>query len=309
MNSGMLSLWIAHPVLHLVLAGFMLRRKLHRQFPVFFVYVLSQILIFAILYPVKTLGSYAAFFYCYWAAAAISLSIGFKVIHEVFLDVFRPYHTLKDLGTVLFKWAGLVMLMVAAVVAAANTASDQGPWVQAVLTVQCCVRVIQCGLVLFLVLFARYLGVSWKQQSFGIAAGFGGYAGVELIAFSLRASASIGENAVSLANMTSYNLAILVWLAYAIAKSSARKSAVTLLTSQRWDQSLSELQYPVPADSLIPMFEGMVDRAFTRANEASLGEDELDALAAEPSDSPLASGETHKLAKSASASPGTSPKT
>jgi hypothetical protein len=300
------ALWIAHPVLQLVLAGFMLQRKLHRKFPVFFFYVLSQVLIFAILFPVSTKGSYSAFFYSYWITAAVSLALGFKVIHEVFLDVFQPYHTLKDLGTVLFKWAGLVMLMVAAVVAAASTASDQGPLVQAVLTVQRCVRVIQCGLVLFLLLFARYLGVSWRQQSFGIAAGFGGYAGVELITFSLGASGYIHETTLALADMSAYNLAILLWLSYAVAKSAARESSATLLASQRWDQSLSELQYPVPAESLIPMFEGMVDRAFSRANEASISEEE-DALA-ELSDSHSAAGATPELAKSASASPGTSPK-
>jgi hypothetical protein len=313
------ALWIAHPVLQLVLAGFMVHRKLHRKFRVFFVYVLSQVVIFAILFPISTKGSYEAFFYCYWVTAAISLALGFKVIHEVFMDVFKPYHTLKDLGTVLFKWAGMVMLMVAAVVAAANTASDQGPLVQAVLTGQRCVRVIQCGLILLLASFSRYLGVSWRQQSFGIAVGFGGFAGVELIAGALRASGSISEHALSFAIMIGYNLAILCWIGYVWAKSEARKSAVTLLASQRWDQSLSEIQYPVPAESLIPMFEGMVDRAFSRANEASIGNEagitDMEDLPADLPDSPGASGTsaelsktTPELSKSASASPGTTPK-
>jgi len=304
------ALWIAHPVLQLVLAGFMIHRKLYKKFRVFFIYLLSQVLIFAILFPISTKGSYEAFFYCYWLTAAVSLALGFKVIHEVFMDVFQPYHTLKDLGTVLFKWAGLVMLMVAAVVAAANTASDQGPLVQAVLTVQRCVRVIQCGLVLFLLLFARYLGVSWRQQSFGIAAGFGGFAGVELIVLALRASTYIHENTVSIANMTAYNLAILLWLSYVVMKSAARKSSVTLLATQRWDQSLSEIQYPVPAESLIPMFEGMVDRAFSRANEASIGNDDAidEELLAELTGSSTDSEAAPDLSKSASASSGTTPK-
>ena len=65
---------------------------------------------------------YTIFFYSYWATTAVSVVLGFKVIHEVFLDVFRPYHTLRDLGSVLFRWAGLVMLMVAGVVAASTQA-------------------------------------------------------------------------------------------------------------------------------------------------------------------------------------------
>lgn len=259
------ALWIAHPTLQLALAGLMYQRKLHRKFPFFFAYVVCEVLIFALLFPVYLKGNYGLFFYLYWSTAAISLTLGFKVIHEIFVDVFRPYHTLKDLGTVLFKWAGLVMLMVAAVVAAANTATEQGPLVQAVLTTQRCVRVIQCGLVLFLLLFARYLGVSWKQHSFGIALGFGGFASVELIALALRASAYISEMSVAFANMCAYNVAILLWLSYAWAKRAMRNSSsANLLATQRWDRSLTEIQYPVPADSLIPMFEGMVDRAFNR---------------------------------------------
>jgi hypothetical protein len=247
----------------------------------------------------STKGSYYWFFYTYWITAGVSLALGFKVIHEVFLDVFQPYHTLKDLGTVLFSWAGLVMLLVAAVVAAASTTSDQGPLVQAVLTVQRCVRVIQCGLILFLLLFARYLGVSWKQRSFGIAAGFGGFASVELIVLALRASEYIHENTVSLANMCAYNLAILVWLGYMLAKNTARESSATLLASQRWDQSLGELQYPVAADSLIPMFEGMVDRAFSRANEDALPADS-DEPRLEPRDRENSPGSNPELASSVS---------
>jgi hypothetical protein len=54
------------------------------------------------------------------------------------------------------------------------------------------------------------------------------------------------------------------------------------------------------------MFEGMVDRAFSRANEASISAEE-DALA-ELSDFHSASETTSGLANSAGASPGTSPK-
>jgi len=276
------ALWIAHPVLQLAVAMVMWRRQLRSKFPVFFAYIISQIAVFAVVFPTYVKGSYLLFFYIYWIAAAISLAIGFKVIHEVFLDVFRPYHTLKDLGTVVFKWAGLVMLLVAAVVAAASSTSEQGPLVQAVLTVQRCVRVIQCGLVLFLILFSRYLGVSWKQQSFGIAAGFGGFAGVELIAAALRASGSVSEHTLAFSIMVAYNLAIVSWLRYMWVKSEARENVATLLASQRWDQSLTEIQYPVAADSLIPMFEGMVDRAFTRAGQDMINTNEEEEEDKEP---------------------------
>jgi hypothetical protein len=259
-------LWMAHPALELSVAAVMFSRKLHRTFPVFFIYLLSEVVIFTITFPIFQWGQYENFFYAYWISAGISLAIGFKVIHEIFLDVFRPYHALKDLGSVLFKWAALVMLLVACVVAAASPAGQEGPLVQAVGTVQRCIRVIQCGLILFLLVFSKYLGVSWRQHSFGIALGFGGFASMELTMVALNASGHASELTVSFVNMLAYNAAILVWLTYVIVKAPAREVSAKLLMTQRWDQSLTDLQHPVPSDSLIPMFEGMVDRAFSRTS-------------------------------------------
>ena len=147
------------------------------------------------LVPRSTLGSYeryTAYFWLYWACSAVNLVLGFMVIYEIFLDVFRPYHTLKDLGSVLFKWAALVMSLVGFVVAASSPIGDQGPIVQAVITVTRCVRVAQVGLILFLLVFSRYLGVSWKQHSFGLSLGLGLSAGVELgtLAFHVSGHAS-----------------------------------------------------------------------------------------------------------------------
>ncbi len=261
-----LAIWIAQPVLESVLAGIMIQRKLHRQFPIFFIYILSQILNFVILFPIYQYGPthYNAYFYAYWAGAAVSLGLGFKVIHEVFLDVFRPYHTLKDLGTVLFKWAALVMLLVALVVAASSPASSRLPITQAVVTVERCVRVIQCGLILFLLVFSRYLGVSWRQNSFGIALGFGGFAIVELGAIALYSGGQIHPDTQNELITTAYLFSIMTWICYAAFKAPAREATATLLTSRRWEQSLTDLQTPSAGDSLIPMFEGMVERAFSR---------------------------------------------
>ncbi len=267
------ALWIAHPVLQGMVAGALYWRKLHRSFPVFFAYILSQIAVFAIVFPLYLYGNYSIFFYVYATCIGISAAIGFKVIYEVFLDVFRPYHTLKDLGSVLFMWAGLVMLLVAGVVAASSATNEQGPLWQAVMTGQRCVRVIQVGLIMFLLVFSKYLGVSRRQHSFGIALGFGFFASVELMLVALRAGGYVTENIASMANMAAYNATILIWLSYLVSKSPAREVSGTVLMSQRWDQSLTDLQHPVAPDSLIPMFEGMVDRALSRTHNDPVSEE------------------------------------
>jgi hypothetical protein len=258
-------LWFAHPVLQAAVAAIMIWRKLHRTFPIFFTYVVFQIVAFAVTFPFREERFYAIMFYAYWATTAVSVVLGFKVIHEVFLDVFRPYHTLRDLGSVLFKWAGLVMLMVAGVVAASSPSGGDYPVVTGILTLQRSVRVVQCGLVLFLLVFSRYLGTSWRQKSFGIALGFGAFASVELSLVAINNTLN-NQTLSSFVNMAAYNLTILIWLGYVLVESPAREQASAMLRPQRWEQSLNDIQHPVAVDSLIPMFETMVDRALSRSN-------------------------------------------
>ena len=273
-NQIALYLWCAQPVLQSAVAVVLWRRKLHKLFPVFFAYVLAQIGIFALTFPLRSADNYEWFFYSYWAGAAVSALLSFRVIHEIFLDVFRPYHMLKDLGTVLFKWTGVVMLLVSVVVAFSNSAQSD-PLVQAVTTLQRSVRMVQCGLILFLLLFSRFLGVSRKQQGFGIALGFGLFASVELILIALNSGGLLDIARIGLVNTAMYDLAIVVWLTYAITRSAARDGSTNHLQTQRWERSLADLHTasgssPTTPDSLIPMFEGMVERALSRSSH--LGE-------------------------------------
>jgi hypothetical protein len=259
------ALWIAHPVLQLGIVAIMVQRGLHRTFRLFFGYIITQLFTFAVVFPAFWRNG-ESFFYLYWICQAVSAAFGFGVIHEIFVDVFRSFHTLRDLGTVLFKWAGLVMLLVAGVVSVStSSSSDMEPWMLAIITTQRCVRIIQVGMVLFLLFFSHYVGVSRRQHSFGLALGFGSFAIVELVLVASWVGNHLGSNySISLINMSFYNASLLTWFGYLAVKSPARESGATLFQPQRWEQSLSDIQHPLPADSLIPMFEGMVDRALSR---------------------------------------------
>ena len=71
-------------------------------------------------------------------------------------------------------------------------------------------------------------------------------------------------------NMAAYNGSLLVWLGYIAVNSPARDASLSLLQPQRWEQSLTDIHHPLPPDSLIPMFEGMVDRALSRTQPEPL---------------------------------------
>lgn len=259
-----LRLWYAEPVLQSAAAVLLWRRNLHKQFPIFFAYLLIQVAIFAVTLPLYGRPSlYSWYFYLYWATEAGNAVLGFKIIHEIFLDVFRPYHALKDLGTPAFKWAGVVMLMVAAVMAASNS-PHQEPVFHAITTLERSVRVVQVGLTFFLLIFARYLGVSRRQISFGMALGFGFVAGTELMLYAMFSGKFIGHSHLDVLNMLSYDLSIVAWIAYAALGTAAKETIANPLRTQRWERGLSDLHPAVASNSLIPMFEGMVERALSR---------------------------------------------
>src|SRR5438046_9601757 len=92
-----LALWIAHPLLQLSVAAVMFYRKSHKVFPVFFTYLISQILMFSMLFPIYVSEYSEIFFYDYWSCVAISLAIDFKVIYAIFLELFRLFHKLNAL--------------------------------------------------------------------------------------------------------------------------------------------------------------------------------------------------------------------
>jgi hypothetical protein len=157
------------------------------------------------------------------------------------------------------------MILVSVVLISVSPGWDN-PVRESILVVQRCVRVVQCGLVLFLLAFSRNLGVSWRRQSFGIALGFGLFSGVELLTYALYSGSHLHGMLTNLVNMTAYNAGMVVWLGYSALN---RKGAVVpILVPQRWDEALTDLRPQSEAESLIPMFEHMVDQAFSKVQDS-----------------------------------------
>jgi hypothetical protein len=260
-----LALWLAQPLLQAAIAVIVFRRKQHRQFPMFFAYTIFQIALFVVEYPVNRWCSDSAYFYTFWVGAAINVVLAFKIIHEIFQDIFRPYHALRDLGTALFKWAALIMVLVSIVVISVSPGWDD-PLLQSITVVQRCVRVVQCGLVFFLFAFCKNLGVSWKRQSFGIALGFGLLAGVELLATALHSGHHLRMSMVNIIDMSAYNVGMVLWLLYSVL--NRREVMASVLVPLRWDEALTEIHPHTSDESLIPMFEHMVDRAFSKSHDS-----------------------------------------
>ena len=226
----------------------MVRNQQRKDFPVFFQYTLFQILATVALYPLYRMAltdrvALRVYFDAYWAATAMTSFLGFVVIHEVFENAFKPFEALRDLASVLFRWALLVVLLVAAVLAFSEGGSSHTRTVAAILSVERSVLVMQGGVLLFLMLFSARLGLSWKHHGFGIALGFGIYACGELVNNILWARLGPSFNAGSSLLQMIVGLAqISTWLIYLASKEPARVAVESAFAPkpilQRWDSVL-----------------------------------------------------------------------
>ena len=159
--------WWATPVLMAAIAVAMYRRGLQREFPYFFNYVVLQVLSFAVEFPLR---NSANFFWVSWTTTALSVAVSFGVLLEIFKDAFRPYEALRELSVILFRWCALVVLLVAGMWAMTSWQSTGIDNLKnAIYLVSRCVRMMQCALVFFMLLFSEYLGISRRNVVFGIS--------------------------------------------------------------------------------------------------------------------------------------------
>lgn len=237
-------LFLLGPTLQAGMLVVMARRKLREQFPLFFSYTLLQVISFIVLFGLyhRAPGGVNGhtYFYAYWTTTALSVIMGFAVIHEVFGYTIRPYPGLRDLGTMLFRWAVLLLLLVAGISAATAGGDGASRLMQHIINLERAVRLIQCGLLLFVVMTSNYLGLSWRNFACGIAFGFGMFAATDLVLYNLRASHGAAWN--QLTNMIGsavYNLSVVMWFTYSLMphRATVRNEIVYRPAFDRWNQA------------------------------------------------------------------------
>ena len=253
-------IWWGTPVLMLLIVVAMYHRRLHRDFPVFFNYVIFQIISFVVEYPLFGRPSY---FYVSWTLTALSIAVSFGVLLEIFKEAFRPYEALRDLSIILFRWCALVVLLVSAMWALTSWNGNQvDSMLSVILLVDRSVRLMQCGLVFFMLLFSEYLVISRRNAVFGISVGFGFYAAVKMLVLTAANHQTLFTKSV-LGRISSiaYLVSMLIWLVYSVMPVKARVGAKQRVTaSEKWDSALDEVRNPLPAVSLLDSMDQTVER-------------------------------------------------
>lgn len=260
--------WVAAALGLLVLVGLMLRKKLHRDFPVFFAFVVAECLDSWLAMVFKAI-SYKAYYIEYWTLATIITLLGFAVLREVFLHIFRPYDALRNFGRMLFRWSAAVLILIAAVMTLSATPVTNNPITNFILTLDRSVRLMQCGLVVFLYLFAKQLGLTERHRVFGISVGFGVFASIHLMTVTLTAlfPAATHSSDMYLLNVP-YQLAwlatVVIWTIYMYRPEPERRRATVLELPESWNYTLAGINNDNSDAAFLPNVVDTVERVLTR---------------------------------------------
>src|SRR5208282_884807 len=186
-------LWVAPQVLQAALAVFLWRRGLHKLFPIFVSYLIFGAIEQFTLYGMDVLPSVSAdaFWMAFWVGAVIEGVIKFGVIGELFFHLLRSRAAIAKVGRRLISGTGAAFVLLAVAAAAYTPLVHRNGQVISIFRAHILLQssyVIDCGLVLFLFLFAAYFRLRWEHCSFGIALGLGIVWCEHLAAWALSAS-------------------------------------------------------------------------------------------------------------------------
>ena len=251
-------------------------KKLNREFPIFFAFVLAECVDTWIGYVLKQI-SYKAFYVEYWTVSAITVVLGFAVLHEVFSHIFRPYDSLRSFGKMLFRWSAAVLLLIAVVMMLTAAPITHNPVVSFILTLDRSVRLMQCGLVVFLYLFAKQLGLTDRHRVFGISVGFGVFASVHLMTITLVAlfpnatHTSTANNLLNIPYQMAWLATIVIWMVYTYRPEPERRRATVLELPESWNYTLAGINNDNSESAFLPNVVDTVERVLTRRTVPTTG--------------------------------------
>jgi len=258
------ALWFTAQAFQLAVLVCMYRRKIQNHYPAFFYYIVLQVVSDPFLTLARDRWDYL-YYYGYWVTICLSVALSFFVLQEVFHDAFRPFEALRDLSTILFRWAALVLLLVAGMsaITASNAPTQPGGGdliTSSILMVDRNVRVMLCGLVFFLLMFSEYLGISRRHVLFGVAVGFGFFSAIHmLVATALSHSPALHRATLASINSGAYVIACMIWLAYvAYPKTLLAGETASEARPKDWNEALEEARAKIPAESLLDTMDKTV---------------------------------------------------
>ncbi len=241
-------LWfVPHVVLGVVLIA-ALQRRLQKQLPFFFVFLIFELIQFLVLFSVSrivttsTFGVYLWFLTC---GAAINAFLQLGVLYELADNLILSRTTLKKVFRPALTWTLGLLVLIAAVASGTLHDVSRKHLTNGFEIVDFFSSLIIAGMLIFLFVFSRALHISWRNRVTGVALGFGIMACINLAAAALRSGlGKSGFVAVDIAQMAALHVSVVVWLVYLFLPKRTPVFAGRGLSEsdiQIWDQELQRI--------------------------------------------------------------------
>ena len=204
--------WWGELPLQAILLYVLVRKQSFRTFPWFFVYTLFTVA--AGISRFLTHNYHSIYFGVYWTTQAVSSLLGIAVMYEVFRNVFRNFSRLWWFPLIF----PLTVLLSLALTISRSLSVPSGLHDGAIAWIvgtEMGLRLLQVAMFVLLVTMVLLFGLRWRQQAFGICAGYGLHASVALLTttkfyeFGTKFKFLWG-----LVSVITYSIAVLIWLWY-----------------------------------------------------------------------------------------------
>lgn len=214
-------------ILLLLLAVIVYRRSFHREFPIFLTFAVVQGLAGLALYLMDLasrnfkppLVTPVFWWQANFVHLLIEVVLKFALIGEVFSKLLTPFPALSKLGKLMVGVVGPALVLAATWVVTLSRPSEFFPIVSLSHGLDLADYVIQCGLLLFIFLFAAYFHLAWERLAFGIALGLGLAGSVQLGTWAIWSNLTVSfhqRTVLDFVNMGVYHLSVLIWFYYVL---------------------------------------------------------------------------------------------
>lgn len=254
-------------------------KGMQRRFPAMSVYLVLRVASMPVLLSLLYIqgqpwGSnyFPAYFYSYWSVYIASAITLFFVCIEIFRSALSSFKGLTRLGTVVFRWAALVSLIVS-LASATFSHYTAFPIANLAYALMRSVSILELCLLGFLCLSMNALRLSARQLSFGLALGFGLMAANDFIVGALLAGNSSLTSPLQFLNESLILVSLIIWVSYVALPEPVQKPVTVPANSTiyRWNEIAAALGHGTqvavqqPANSFfLADVEKVVDKVLTR---------------------------------------------
>lgn len=239
----MLAMNGAEVVLWTLLAILFYGKGFSRRFPSMGYYValraIATPLLLLLLFEGAQPGSHIAastYGYAYFAVYFAALALFFYICVEVFRSALEPFPGIAKLSIVLFRW--VVLVSIALSLSSIVDLHHHPPALDLLYSLMRSVSLLQLCVLAFLCLSLRALRMSWRDMTFGIAAGFGVLSMGDYLTTIWSAQVSSYNDPVEFAYEAIVLLALAVWTVYGMLPEPVRRPVLVPASSalHRWNE-------------------------------------------------------------------------